>query len=233
MRIDDGRLLSLLALVLAAMPLLRTPGDGRPLALALLLAAPLAVGIVFGSPVPLALSLLLAAAVLARRGGALGAGLLAGAACACGHEVVLAAPFAILPALTSPRARRSLVGLAAGYAALVAPVLALDPSGYLARLRAPSPFGPGVGLANVLFWRGLEEQASTHALFALLPVAVAVLWLVALKLSRDGGVPAEPAAGGFALVGLVVSREASPASLAIPLTLIALGALRQGGEPET
>ena len=228
--VDDGRLLSLLALCLAAALLLRTPGEERPLAAALLLAAPFAVGTMFGSQAPAALSLLLAAAVLARRGLGVLASLVAGAACACSHAVVLAVPFAILPALARPRGRRAVLGLAVGYSAMVLPVVALDPLAYLARARAPSPFGPGVGLANILYWRGLEERAVTHALFALLPLAVAMLWLFLLRRARQGRLSAEAAAGGLALLGLVVSHQASPQSLAIPLTLIALGGLLP--EPE-
>jgi hypothetical protein len=88
-----------------------------------------------------------------------------------------------------------------------------------------------VGLANLLFWRGLDEEAAAHALFALLPVAVAMLWLFSLR--RVRGERAAPAllAGAFALLGLVTARAASPASLAIPLTLIALGGILPEREP--
>jgi hypothetical protein len=229
-RIDDGRLLSLLALALSAALLLRL-AEERALVLGLLVVAPFAVGVMFGSPVPVALSLLLAAAALARRERDLGAGLLAGAACACSHELVLAAPFVLVGALTPTRASRALAGLAAGYAALVVPVAVLDPSAYMAFARAPVPFGAGVGIANVFYWRGLEEYAATHALFALLPIAVAALWLVALLRARGSDVAREPLAALFVLLGLVVSRQASAASLAIPLSLIVLGAFSSFHSP--
>jgi len=233
-RIDDGRLLSLLALVLGALALARVaPREERALVLGLFLAAPLAVGIVFGSPAPPALALLLTALVLARWGRALPAGLLAGVACACSHEVALAAPFAILPALEPGRARRGLLGLGIGYAALVLPVAALDLPAYLARAREVPPFGPGVGLVNLLFWRGLDELAGVHAVFALLPAAVAALWLLTLLRARNREASPALLAGGFALLGLVAARAAAPASLAIPVTLIALAGMLPEAESST
>jgi uncharacterized membrane protein len=231
LRLDDGRLLSLVALGLAAALLLGAPGSERSLALSLLLAAPLVVGIVFGSPVPTSLSLLLAAILLARRGRALAAGLLAGAACACAHAVCLAAPFAMLPVLAAGRARRALVGLASGYAALVLPVAALDPTAYLGRAMSPASAGPGVGLVNLLSWRGLEEGVPAQVLLALLPLAVAIAWLAALVRARDGRQSPALLAGAFALVGLIASRQASPACLAIPVVLIALSGVLP--DPET
>jgi len=232
-RIDDARVLSLLSLVLGLGALwVAAPREERPLAMGLLLGAPLAVGTVFGSPTPLVLGLLLTALVLASRGRALLAGLLAGAACACGHEAALAAPFAILPVLEQRRGlRRGLLGLVVGYGMLVLPVAALDPAAYLARSREIPSLGPGVGLANLLFWRGLDEGAAAHALFALLPVAVAMLWLFSLRRVRGGRAAPALLAGAFALLGLVTARAASPASLAIPLTLIALGGILPEREP--
>lgn len=230
-RVDDGRLLSLLALGLAGAVLLGAPGTERPLALSLLLAAPLVVGTVFGSRAPLALSLLLAATLVARQGRALAAGLLAGAACACAPEACLAAPFLILPVLPPARLRRALAGLGAGYASLLVPVAALDPAAYLSRALTPAGLGPGVGLANLLYWRGLEEGAIVPVLFALLPAVVVVVGLVALRGARAGRQAPALLAGAFALLWLVSSGEAAPASLAIPVALIALSVVLPDPEP--
>ena len=232
LRIDDGRLLSLLGLVVSALALLAwAPRDSRPLALGLLLATPFAVGSVFGSAAVPALAPLLAAALLAARGRPLGAGLLAGVACGCSHELLLAAPFAVLAALEGRGLRRCLLGAGLGYGVMLLPALLLDPAAYLARALEVPTIGPGVGLANLLFWRDLGQLVTVHALFALLPVAVTMLWLFALGRARQGGPAPLLAAGGFALLGLVTARNATPASLAVPLVLIGMaGVAGRDGE---
>jgi hypothetical protein len=225
LRIDDARLLSLICMLAGMAALYRlAPAGARPLALGIVLAAPLAIGTAFGSQVLPALGLLLPAVLLARRGSPLLAGLLAGAACACSHEIALAVPFALLPVLREPAGvRRGLTGLAVGYAVLTLPVFVLDPAAGLARALAIPPIGPGVGLANVLSWRGGELSAAPAA-FVLLHVAVALLWLWVLWRVRQQAA-AFPLywAGWFALLGLVTARTTSPANLSLPLSLLMLG----------
>ena len=96
--VRDLRLVTVLALgVLAAVAAVGFEGRRRRAALALaLLVAPLALGTVLGSPVALSLAALVGAWAAGRRGVALGAGLLAGAAVALDHRAALVVPFLVL-----------------------------------------------------------------------------------------------------------------------------------------
>jgi hypothetical protein len=73
---------------------------------------------------------------------------------------------------------------------------------------------------------------ASHVAFALLPVLVLIVWLLALARARNERQAPALLAGAFALLGLVSSRGAAPASLAIPVTLIALSAVLPEPDPE-
>jgi hypothetical protein len=107
------------------------------------------------------------------------------------------------------------------YGLLVAPVALLDPFSFLERLRAGGAPGPGLGLVNLLAYRGAEASAGAFALAALAPVASAgvVLWL----LRRPGPPLALGAIAG--LVGIVLAPALSPEAIAVPLLLLGISAM--------
>jgi hypothetical protein len=215
--VRDLRVVALLALaVLAAAAALRLEGRRRPAVLALaLLVAPLAIGTVLGSPVALSLAALVGAWAAGRR--IAFAGFMAGAAVALDHSALLAAPF-VLPAPGRPRAAAV---AAVAYVLLVAPVALLDPVAFAARLGAQGPSGPGLGLFNLLAYRGAEASAGALVLAALAPLVSGgvVLWLLAR--------PGPPLARGAiaSLAGLVLAPAVSAEAVALPVVLLGLAAL--------
>jgi hypothetical protein len=221
--VRDLRLSTALALAaLAGVVAVRHEERRRRAALALaLLSGPMALGTVLGSPVALSLAALVGAWAAGRA--PLARGILAGAAVALDHRALLVAPF-----LLRPRGRvRSGAVVAAGAAYLlpVAPVALLDPAAFVARLVERTPPGPGLGLFNLLAYRGAEASAGALALAALAPLLLAglVLWL----LKR----PWPPLAlGGIAsLAGVVLAPAISAEAVAVPLVLLGLGAMEGGG----
>jgi hypothetical protein len=225
--VRDLRLVALLALAaLAAVAALRFEGRRRRTALALaLLAAPLATGTVLGSPAALPLAALVGAWAAGRRWAL--AGVLAGVAVALDHRALLVAPF--LLARVAPGERRgAATRAAAAYGLLVAPVVLLDPVAFTARLGTEGVPGPGLGLFNLLAYRGVEASAGALALGALAPLLSAgvVLWLLA----RPG--PPLARGGVASLVGLVLAPAVSAEAVALPLVLLGLAAITPAeGEP--
>ena len=230
--IRDLRLVLLVALAsLAALVALRLEGRGRRAALALaLLSGPMAVGTVFGSPAGLSLAALVGAWAAGRRGTM--AGLLAGAAAALDHRAALVAPFLLTPGsrwdtrtgrVGAPplEHRRAAAPAVMAYLLVVAPVALLDPVAFAARLGAGSVPGPGLGIFNLLAYRGAEASAGALALAALSPVASvgAALWLL-----RRSGPPLARAAVA-SLAAIVLAPAVSPEAVALPLVLLGLAAV--------
>ena len=228
--------LVVLAVVLAA----HTEGRCRRTALAIaLLAGPMALGTAFGTPHAFFLAALVAAWATSRRGASLASGLLAGTAVALDHRAALVAPFvlarvATLPGRESRRAVLRGVGGAVGaYLLLVGPIALLDPGSFVARLAERPVPGPGLGLVNLLAYRGGEASAAAFALAALAPLLAAglVLWL----LKRQG--PPLALGGIASLAWLVVAPAVSPEAVAVPVLLLGVAALEStppaaGPEPE-
>ena len=192
--VRDLRLVAVLALgVLAAVAAVGFEGRRRRAALALaLLVAPLALGTVLGSPVALSLAALVGAWAAGRRGVGLGAGLLAGAAVGLDHRAALVVPFLVLAPESRGAVRRGLAGAVVAYLLVVAPVALLDPGAFVSRLGERDAPGPGLGLFNLLAYRGAEASAGALALAALAPLLSLgiVLWLLRrpwppLALARD------------------------------------------------
>jgi hypothetical protein len=230
----DLRLAALVALAVVALAVaVRRGGRRRRAALALaLLAGPLAVGTVLGAPFALTLAALAGAWALAGRGAGLAAGLLAGAAVALDHRAALVAPFLLAPenrvavrrglqALGSRLAlRRGLPAAAAAYGVLVLPVALLDPPAFLARLVERTAPGAGLGVFNLLAYRGAEASAGALALAALAPLLCAgvVLWL----LRRPW--PPLALAAVASLAGIALAPALSAEAVAVPLVLLGLAA---------
>jgi hypothetical protein len=223
----DLRLVALLALaVLAAAVAFRFDGDRRPAALALaLLVAPLATGTVLGSPAALSLAALVGAWAAGRRFAF--AGVLAGLAVGLDHRALLAAPF-VLAGLPPPGRPRAAARAVVAYVLAVAPVALLDPAAFAARLGAPGLPAPGLGLFNLLAYRGAEASAVALGLAAVAPLVSTgvVLWLLAR--------PGPPLARGAmaSLAGLVLAPAVSAEAVALPMLLLGLAAMAPAeGEP--
>jgi hypothetical protein len=162
---------------------------------------------------------------LSLRGSVAGSGVLAGLALALDHRAALVVPF-----LVAPRGRprpRALAFAAGAYALVVVPVALLDPGAFAARLLEPRTPGPGLGLWNLLAYRGAEASAAGLSLAALAPLAMAgvVLWLL-----RRGGSPLVGAALAC-LAGVALAPALAPDGIALPLLLLALAAGDEPGSP--
>jgi hypothetical protein len=228
MGVWDLRLVVVVALgLLAAVAASLFEGRRRGAALALaLLAAPMALGTVLGSPAALSLAALLGAWAAGRRGAGVGAGALAGVAVALDHRALLVAPFLTIVGTSGRERAKAVAAALMAYVLLVAPVAFLDPSAFVARLAAGAAPGPGLGLFNLLAYRGAEASAGALGLAGLAPLLLAglVLWL----LKR----PWPPLAqGGIAsLAGILLAPALSPEAVAGPILLLGLAAMESGNE---
>jgi hypothetical protein len=110
---------------------------------------------------------------------------------------------------------------------IVAPIALLDPAAFVARLAERTAPGPGLGLFNLLAYRGAEASAGALVLAALAPLLLAglVLWLL-----RRPWPPL--AVGGIAsLGGIALAPAISPEAVAVPVMLLGLAAMEGVGEP--
>jgi hypothetical protein len=224
----DPRWLVLLALGALAFLLLRVRSAGAPaLAAVGLVAAPLAIGTTLGSPTALSLCALVAVWTLAGQGHFGVAGFLGGLASGLDHRAALAIPLLLVRMDGRASLARSLTAAAAGYALLVLPVALLDPGAFVSRLEVPGVPGPGLGVFNLLAYRGLEGSAGALALAAVAPLLSAGATLVLLRLPR-----LEPTALAAiaSLAGIVLAPAISPESTAVPIMLLALAAAVPEGE---
>ncbi len=191
-----------------------------------LLAAPMALGTVLGSPAALSLAALVGAWTAGRRGAGVGAGSLAGVAVALDHRALLVVPF-LMSVDASARVRAKAIASAlAAYLLLVAPVALLDPASFAARLGEQKAPGAGLGLFNLLAYRGAEASAGAFAFAALAPILLAgfVLWLLKRPWPRL-------ALGGIAsLAGILLAPALSPEAVAVPVVLLGLAGMRAGAE---
>jgi hypothetical protein len=224
----DLRLATVLALAaLAGVVAASLEGRRRRTTLALaLLSGPLALGTVLGSPLALSLAALVGAWAAGRRSGGFVAGLLAGGAVAFDHRALLVAPFLLPPGEDARGRRRAAAAAVAVYLVLVGPVSLLDPAAFAARLGAPVAPGPGLGLFNLLAYRGAEASAGALALAALARLLLAgfVLWL----LRRPW--PALARGGIASLGGIVLAPAVSAEAVGVPILLLGLAAMGAGEE---
>ena len=196
------------------------------LALALL-SPPVAIGTALGSPLAFSLAPLVGLWAAVRTGGVVSAGVLAGLAAALDHRAALAA----LPLLVAVRTRdgrlsgatraRALLAALGAYALVVVPVALLDPGAFLARALEVPAAGPGLGLFNLLAYRGAESSAFAVALAAAAPALALLLTLGLLRLRASATV----VAGLASLIGIVLAPAISPEVVVVPLVLFALAAV--------
>jgi hypothetical protein len=225
--VRDLRLVAVLALVaLAGVLAARFEGRRRRAAVGLsLLLAPLALGTVLGAPFVLSLLALASAWTARERGAFTSAGALAGVAVALDHRALLCAPFVALPDGPGAVLYRALAAAAAGYGLLVLPVALLDIPAFVARAAASSAPGPGLGLVNLLAYRGAEGLAASLAPAAALVGAGALVYL----LTRPW--PGLARAGIASLVGIILAPTVSAEAVATPILLLALATAVPAREP--
>jgi len=148
----------------------------------------------------------------------------AGLAVAVDHRALVVVPFLLLdPA--RPRTLRAALAASASYVALVVPVALLDPSAFLERAIAPATAGPGLGVANLLAYRGAESLTpSLWPLTALVPLG-ATVWLLRRPWS------ALARAGIASLVVIVLAPAVSANAVAVPILLLTLAVVERRDEP--
>ena len=224
----DPRAVTVLGLLaLAAGLAVSLEGAARRSALALcLLSAPLALGTVLGSPHAASLAALVAAWAASSGGRDRTAGVLAGVAMALDHRSLVAVPFLALGD-SRPRVRAAVVSAAAAYLALVAPVALLDLPAFATRASAAAVAGPGLGLANLLAYKGGEDVATAFGPLAPLATLALTAWL----LTRPWSGLARAAVATLAAIVLAPAVTAN--AVATPIVLLALAASAtkvEGGE---
>jgi hypothetical protein len=225
LRLASSLSLAALAAVLAA----ALDGRRRDAALAVaLLSAPLAVGTVLGSPIALPLAALVGAWAAGRRGVPLAGGLLAGLAVALDHGALLVAPFLLLSGEDRRCRVRAVTAAVAAYVVVVAPVGMLDLVAFAGRLADSDAPGPGLGIFNLLAYRGAEASTGALALAAVSPLMLAALVIALL------GRPWPPLAraGIASLAGLVLAPAVSPEAVGVPIVLLGLATTGAGAYGE-
>ena len=163
----------------------------------------MAIGTALGSPVALSLAALVGVlGCRASRRSASAPGCWPGVAVALDHRAVLVVPFFLVDPRGRWTIRRALAAAVGSYLLIVAPIALLDPAAFVARLAERTAPGPGLGLFNLLAYRGAEASAGALALAALAPLLLAglVLWLLrkpwpplALGVASLGGIALAPA----------------------------------------
>ena len=219
----DPRWLTLLALAAAVLLGLRAvPAERRPVALGILaLAVPVVFGAVFGSSAPLAALLLGAAWFLGRR--PVMAAAFLGAAAAMSGPAWAAVPFLWPPA--EPSSRRRVVGVfLATLALLCLPAILPDLRAFLSALARPEEWSPGLGLANLVLYRGAENEPAVRTFFAAIPLIGLVA--VGLLLRKAPTAAPEGRAALAVLLVLFLIPGVSPEAVSPPILLLALPFLR-------
>jgi hypothetical protein len=99
-------------------------------------------------------------------------------------------------------------------------VALLDPFAFASRVFTPGAVGPGLGIFNLLAYRGLEGSVPVMLLAAVMPLAATVFTIAIVR-------PALPAAvrsGLAALVAIVLAPSVMPDAVALPIVLLGLAA---------
>jgi len=115
--------------------------------------------------------------------------------------------------------KRMLPALGA-YAVLVVPVALLDLPAFVARALAPHTVGPGLGVFNLIAYRGFDPTVLATLLAAVTPLLAV---LATLALARPA-IPAAVRAGLAALAAIVLAPTVTPDAVAIPIVLLGLAA---------
>ena len=115
--------------------------------------------------------------------------------------------------------RRLLPALGA-YASLVVPVALLDLHSFAERVLSPNAIGPGLGVFNLLSYRGLESTVPASLLAGVTPLLALV---ATLALARPA-IPAAVRAGLASLAALVLAPAVMPDAVAVPIVLLGLAA---------
>jgi hypothetical protein len=180
---------------------------------------PLSLGTVMGAPFALSLGALLAGWAAGAAGFPRAAGALGGLAVALDHRALLAVPLVAIAGLSRERVIPTAVSGAAAYAAIVGPVALLDATSFFARVGEAAVPGPGLGVVNLLAYRGAEDLVRGLAPVAWL-LAIAVVGCLLTRL-RLGWSPLA-CAGIASLVGIVLAPAISAEAVGMPIVLLGL-----------
>jgi uncharacterized membrane protein len=223
-------LASLLVLGLVGAVAAITGGTSGPLLGLVLTLPPLAVGTMLGAPWAFSVAGLAISWALLRQDRPVGAGAFAGAAAACDPIAVFPALAIVLsgPAEAGPRWdpepkvspwKRVLPAVAA-YAAFSLPVALLDPLAFVSRVVTPAPVGPGLGVFDLLAYRGLEGTLPALLFSAVVPLVATVFTIAVARPTF----PAAVRAGLAALGAIVLAPSVTPDAVALPIVLLGLAA---------
>jgi hypothetical protein len=219
--VSDPRLLALGALAVLVLCAARLVTPGQRLAVVGLssLVPAMALDLVFGSGEVMVLGALVAALWGRRRGMAGASGALAGAAASLDHRALVLLPFLLLalpPGLPRRRFARAAVAV---YGLVVVPVVALNPGAFLRTLLAPPSAGAGVGVVNLLLYRGTVP--GTGAALCLVGVTAGTTLLLWRRARREPGAALLLGAAAL-LLALVLLPETRTDGLALPVVLAGL-----------
>ena len=114
----------------------------------------------------------------------------------------------------------------AAYVVLVGPVALLDPPPSCRASSDPAVKGPGLGVFDLLAYRGLETTTAASLLASVAPLLAAV---VTFALARPS-IPAAARAGLAAIVAIVLAPAVMPDAVAVPIVLLGLVASDPAGE---
>jgi hypothetical protein len=219
--VSDPRFLALGALAVLVLAAARLfPPEERLAAVGLAGLAPaVALDLTFGSGGVMVLAALVVALGRQRQGAAGGCGVLAGLAASLDHRALVVLPFLLLALPPGACRRRFVRAAAVVYALLVVPVVALGPGAFLQALLAPPSPGAGVGVVNLLLYRGtVPGPAAELCLVGAGASAAVLLWWRARKAPG-----AAPQLGAAALMlALVLLPEPGVDRFALPVVLVPL-----------
>ena len=124
-----------------------------------------------------------------------------------------------------------LAAAAAAYLVLVLPVAWLDLAAFAARWAIDGPaIGPGLGLVNLLAYRGLEASPVAVGVVAWAPL---VLSLIVVVMVAGQHIAALPAAAVVSLAAIALAPAITADVVAIPIVLLAAAAFESAPQPTT
>ncbi len=221
--LHDPRWLTVAAAVfLAGVVLAGRSGEREVAAWVGLLTPAAAVGAAFGAPDLVGLAVLVAAWWLTRVGYAVASGVVLGVGLGVWPVLVFAAPFLLLGSrIDKGKAHGRVAGCALGFGLM----LAARPTDLAALVDGAFRVGPGLGVVNVLLYGGAEAGTPSWLL-----VGLGLVTFLGAVLAARGRTTCSPAwAAAYLGLGLVIAPQLAPVGLALPVALLGLQGLWEGG----
>jgi hypothetical protein len=188
---------------------------------------PAALGLVFGASALLPAGGLAAVAALRERGRERAAAVVLGVTVAVDFRA-LAGAVLLAPSRAEASAPR-LAWSAAAFASIVLSVWLLDPTAFLGAVGAPVESAPGIGLLNLLLYRGGPAAGTVVLLLKLASVAIAASSLLLVRRGWRGDAWTLAAFVSLAVLWLDPSPPAG--AVVVPLLLLGLGGAALASTP--